>query len=666
MASYKVTLFKNTGLNGVNTVDNVSVLNKATHFTVPDVELMQDRNLGHIDVEATFSQCEDCDYCIVGSECYSIPDGGINAKTEAVTEITLLSDPFLSAGGITVNSSGDVTARFDILDGVTQRCTVKDDGWGKYTTDDPLTAPQEPLQMQTEWLKPSGGGGRFPESISGDPIFIETSIDLPRQYAQQNGKTYSDEETGESVTVPETEQIYINPEDKGNTTDIPPDVWDETTRFSISGSETTDGTAIFIKNDTNVSNNIIVGDAESGTQTNETAGTVVEKGLQAVRSLGIETGSIINQWKIPRAFTAGAELRYGLVYIGTGIDKKCIAQNVYTIYDINGSLKSTISPDYASVKNKRVLYGDYNKYGLITCAGNSAEFKPEDLGGETAPSISYKSDPRPKGKPYYRFTTINGNTDFWRNSLAGSEWENVPLVYQGASGSALTRLNFDNERAIKSLEKQQYNENYLLRQAQNIAGFADSAVSAAAGGMVGSALNQQVGTLTASQKDQFSGAMNQMSTGTGGMLSSLVNIGAAAVQQRQYGQMYAAQKANELSSLYQSTTVYAPTVNFPYNADILRDVKGNGVLVYKYHMSPNDTKRVDKLLTMYGYMSAEPLTLANFGRRKHFDYVACSTISITGLPKWRCDAIAQQLKVGIRIWHELPNTNAYDDNPVRS
>lgn len=612
MASYKVTLFKNTGLNGVNTVDNISVLNNATHFTVPDVELMQDRNLGHIDVEATFTQCEDCDYCIVGSECYSIPEGGINAKTEAVTEITLLSDPFLSAGGITVSDSGAVTARFDILDGVTSRCTVKDDSWGAYTTEDPLTAPQEPLRIQTEWLNS--------ESSTTDHVLTETTIDLIATMGQGSGVTYTDDDTKETVTVPETIPAL------------------DFTSYSIDGTQIQ---SAYTK----------VYDRTDGTQVDGAVGTAkdnISSGLQYINALGVAQGSVLNQWKVPSKFATETKSNMGVTVGTTAVEYT--DQRVADIAGVSGNLSSGISPDYATVKNKRVLYGDYNKYGMITCAGNSAEFKPEDLenGTETAPSISYKADPRPKGKPYYRFTVINGDTEFWRNALPGSEWENVPLVYQGASGSALTRLNFDNERAMKSLQADQYKENFQFTMFNDsMQGIEKTLGAAIAGGAVG-------------------GVPGAIAGGVSTGIMQGVNIAQDMTGYDQYFERYNQQKANELSGLYQATTVYAPTVNFPYNADILRDVKGNGVLIYKYRMSANDAKRVDKLLTMYGYRTAEPLTLANFGRRKHFDYVACSTISITGLPKWRCDAIAQQLKVGVRIWHELPNTDAYDDNPVRS
>lgn len=623
MASYKVTLFKNTGLNGVNTVDNISVLNKAEHFTVPDVELMQDRNLRYINVEATFSQCEDCDYCIVGSECYSIPEGGVNAKTEAVTEITLLSDPFLSAGGIIVNSSGDVTARFDILDGVTQRCTVKDDSWGAYTADDPLTAPQEPLVLQTEWLNASTGKSH---------IFIESLVELCSQGTPsfRNGITYTDEETGETCTMPQTASLPMDSVTKVT----------QHTNFTTEGVTDTRGSQIYWKND-----------PKTDSDTTISASATIQRGLDTIRSLGQEQGSIIGQYKVPDKFLGDITVIYsGITGEATSTTVPIIGtrQDITDIKGASGKLNSHISPDYAHVKNKRVLYGAYNKYGMITCAGNSAEFNPEDLGGEEAPEITYKSDPKPDGCPYYRFTTINGNTEFWRNSIKGCTWENVPLVYQGASGSALTRLNFDNERAMKSLQADQFDKNYGLTLVNDvIQGIKDTAAAGFEGAATG-------------------GTPGAIAGVAGAGIAAGVGIAQSIMSRDQYFERYNQEKANELSGLYQATDIYAPTINFPYNAKLLQVIKGNGVLVYKYHMSANDTKRVDKLLTMYGYKSAEPLTLANFGRRKHFDYVACSSISITGLPKWRCDAIAQQLKVGIRIWHELPNSNAYDDNPVRS
>lgn len=619
MAAYNVRLYHSTGFNGVNIPDSPRQLNKCA-FTDLDkpLQLVQNRFLDFIDVPMSWGDVEDVDYVRVGGWYYSIPANGIKMQSTGVARLTLISDPLTSAGGFSINeTNGNVSAKFDILDGITQRCTTGTDFWGEFTNEDPLIVPQEPLQIETQWLTPTGGN--VPTTIEGDPICIESTIDLSSQAFEKEGKTYSDSETGETVTVPQTKPIKTSSAD-------------HTTSFNIDGSVVSNGTEIFIRNDN--------GTASTGASK---AGVVVDKGLSVVRQLGIETGSIISQYRLPKEFCGGISISYPFA---TGNDGADTGQRITLITGVNGSMKSSISPDYARVNNKRVLYGTYNKYGMITCSGNSAEFKPEDLGGEYAPSISYKSDPRPKGRPYYRFTVINGNTEFWRNSLAGSEWENVPLVYQGASNSALNRLNFDNDRRIKSLNKTQFEQQNSLQALQSATNSLVSGIDAFGDVMTGKpvdAITKFVSTAynTSLQYSQLAMAKNQ------------------------YEDSYRAQKANELSQLYQTTDVYAPTVNFPYNADILRDVKGNGVLIYKYRMSSNDIARIDTLLTMYGYQTAERLTLKNFGRRVHFDYVACNSVSITGLPKWWCDEIATQLKVGVRVWHELPNSNAYSGNPIR-
>lgn len=623
MASYNVRLYQNTGFNGVNTPENPALLNKCTFIDVAPVNILQDRGLDHVDVSATWDQVENVDYVRVGSWYYSVPPRGASMLSERTVRLTLLSDPLASAGGFTMISGG-VSARFDFLDGITQRCTTNSDNWGEYANDDPLIIPQEPLQIESEWL--NTGDTADKENIKGAPIFRESTVDLSHQGAGPDNCvsiTYTDDETG-SVSVPTTVGLpYIT------------GVGRQQTDFVLDGNVSkSNGDAIFIVNDEYTSDD-----------TDASASKTIENGTNAIRSLGQENGSIINQWTVPNKFLGDIKVHHGPI---TGNDNVNYGteQVVSSIAGITGTTDSTISPDYKAVKNKRLLYGTYNKYGMITCSGDSVEFKPEDLGDEKAPEVVYKSDPRPDGKPFYRFAEINGDKEFWRNCIAGSTWERVPLVYQGASGSALTRLNFDNDRALRSLQKSQFETSAKWGGVQDVA-------HAFAGTMEGAAMGAVAGP-----GGMVAGAL------AGGVLSS-VPVANDIISYDQYQDKYRQEKANELSGLYQSTTVYAPTVNFPYNADMLRDIKNNGVLIYKYHMSDRDTERCDKLLTMYGYQTAEQLTLENFGRREHFDYVACSTVSVTNLPKWWCDEIASVLKVGVRVWHELPNSKAYEDNPIR-
>lgn len=284
----------------------------------------------------------------------------------------------------------------------------------------------------------------------------------------------------------------------------------------------------------------------------------------------------------------------------------------------------------------------------MTTAGNSYESNPEDIitSGNigNVPNITWLSDPRPDGKPYFRFTTINGNKEFWRNCIAGSAWQNVPLVYQGKSGSALTRMNFDNNRRTEQLAKKQYDDTTVFNQAANFVSTATDIVSTATNAATSGG-----------------GIFGGLAAGVASAANGIENGLRMEMESEQYNERYRAAKANELSQLYQDTTIYTPTVNFPFNADIIRDVKGNALLLYKYQYDDRDIARIDKLLTMYGYKEAEALSLDNFMRRPKFDYIQCSTVTIGGLARWWNAGIADQLKNGVRIWHVKPDSSIYDN-----
>ena len=138
--------------------------------------------------------------------------------------------------------------------------------------------------------------------------------------------------------------------------------------------------------------------------------------------------------------------------------------------------------------------------------------------------------------------------------------------------------------------------------------------------------------------------------------------------------IYMKERTNELMELNLANSVVVPTVNFPYNSDILRDSYGNGVLVYRYRYSDNDVRRIDKLLTMYGYQVSKPLEADDFVNRRYFNFIKCSNVSLNASPtmsnqgvrrpRWFLDGAAAQLRGGVRIWHVIPNESYYNDNPV--
>ena len=603
MAEYKVTLFLNSGFNAVNIPDSVATLNaSAAHVEVDPVEILQNRFLAKVRINAEWGTVKDCDYCKIGNFYYSV--SSVNMLSESTAELSLNPDFILSAGG---TKEGNAT--FQILDGVTERQTVSEDNFGEYTDDDPLTTPQRPLRLFTAWLTDTSRPGFY--------TYISTTLDLRKQGQNKEGVTYTDQETGKSATVPKTYQIDNS----------------QVTKIGFAGAiegDITDGTKYYIRDD--------------GSNPKDEA---IESGIAQARVLGIEN-SIIDQWSVPKIYVDNAHT--GDPYSPASVIGAAGSFDVPFPFEWN-----------ETVKNKRLEYGEYCKYGIITTSGNSMEAAPEVLkaGNDTAPKVEWRADPRPEGKPYFRFHSMNGDTEFWRNCIAGSKWQKVPLVYQGQSGTALTRLNFDNDRAMKKQLKSQFMNDNEIDRFQNALNVIPNAFSGmlngmASGAAVGGTFGAPVGTAIGGGLGLASGVSNSIFTN-----ARLEN------DRDYYKANYALEKKNELSQLYQDTTVYTPTVNFPYESDIIRDVKGNGVLVYRYEYDPYDADRIDKLLTMYGYKETESLTMGNFNRRKKFDYVQCSSVTVTGLPRWWNDGIGDQLRNGIRIWHVKPDPSAYENNPVK-
>lgn len=630
MATYTVRLYRNSGFNAVNIPDTPDLLNRVSDFTdVDSIEILQNRFLTSVRVKAAWSTVKDCDYAKIGDFYYSVD--GVKMLSPATAELSLTPDFITSSGGV-------IHPKFSILDGITERQTVSpsNDTWGKYTDDDPLTAPQQPLFLDTAWRQPNKivSMPNF-SAKKDDPVFVSSTIDLVKFTAQSKGVTYTDSETGESVTVPAT---------------IP--VMDGGTSIGFEGEEreTSDGTRYYQRNSSyNVS---------TSTDTLD-SGESISAGIEKARDIGIE-GAIYDQWRIPLEFIDGSDSAFFNQKIDASVEydsKKWNLTNSYLtkLYGSKGDIDSGIPAGYIEPKNLRVLYGKYNSYGIITAAGNSCEYKPEEVipagsyDKTKGPQISYRADIRPDGCPYYRFKTINDNDEFWRNSLAGAAWEKVPLVYQGASGSELTRLNFSNGRELAARQFQTGMESRRIQGDRIATGMILNGTQAVAGAALTVGGMPKAGSAMAIQ-------------GLTGLTNNIFDAESLTNDTRSYIDTYKLEKRNELSQLYQATEVYTPTVSFPYNPSIIRDVKGNGVLVYRYRYRNSDFQRVDKLLTMYGYKEAEAFSASNFKRRKKFDYVACSTITVTGFPRWFNDGIAAQLSNGVRIWHIKPDPTAYNDN----
>ena len=95
---------------------------------------------------------------------------------------------------------------------------------------------------------------------------------------------------------------------------------------------------------------------------------------------------------------------------------------------------------------------------------------------------------------------------------------------------------------------------------------------------------------------------------------------------------------------------------------------GEGILLYRYKYSKADVKRIDKLLTMYGYKVTKQLEKKDFTSRQYFNYIECSSLSVQAKGNYSTiavsDGISKQLQVGTRLWHVKPDSSHYTNNPI--
>lgn len=619
---YTVECYKHTGFNSVNIPESLSWLRsnfKAVSF--PAIDILQDEGLTSVQIKATWAEARDIDYCVIHDEAYAAT--AVPSMTSPdVTTLNLVEDPLTSCGG---------AANLIYLDGVTDRHTVDDDTLFKYTQDDPLLAPREALILDcTNMLFDNSG------EVVATPV--ESTIDLVKLGSQFDsdgnfkgvGLTFNENINGvaltDPVTVPYTEGVSAR------------------TMFVI--GDATEGPLS--------PNTRLYEERSSGT---EMQYPLVSRGLAAVRSLGVES-ALISQVAYPSAYIEvqiGSDGQYSFV---RGKDQT-VESGLNFVYD-------------DTIKNKRVFYGSYASFGLVSASGAKGEYLPEQIGdaSDKSPSIRSIADPRPSGKPYFRFLKYKGNagdTSFWISCISGLTWANVPLTYTKASGSYMNELNFRNGAESAGSEYQyNYHQNSSIGNLakavpQTISDVATSGVRwlvhTFGGGIQGGAYSAGVDPSSPYYHDQLVGAdviPNKYAFDYG--------------NQRYTLDQYKLARAREMQNFAVGQSVVAPTVLFPFNADMIRDFVGNGVICYRYRYTSNDLQRVDKLLTMFGYKDTVPLDGSLFKNRTNFDFVSASGVSIGGdsIPMWKRELIADQLSAGVRVWHVKPDVSCYTNNPIRS
>ena len=623
---WNVKLYSNTGLNTVNTLDNPSRLNNASYFEAPALEILQGEHLAQIRIAARRADVKNVDFCELtdtesGDVFYYYVDT-FQMLSMDVCGLVLVPDAVLTIGAMV----GGVQ-NLEFSDGVVTRHHVpkSSDTYGAYTEPDPMLIPSKPLAMDIDFrfntLYPVEGAG-------GVENIIESTLDLWAMGDPDNvpATTYIDSDTNATVTVPKP--IHVKQH-----TDVP---------MFFNASQ---GRGFYTK----------------GTRYFDGSDARIQEGIERARGMGIE-GGILASYVLPRP-----------ALIWTGVEKNNGGYDMLP----GGYLEeqSSINYEYASPRNKRVLYGELNMIEIISVSsGVRMDFLPEEIrnGNDSSPTFCAVHDVRPNGRPYYRskyyrgvdVTTLEGG-QFLANAVAGSEWADFPLTYTGKSGATLDEIAYTTSRQIAK-ENHQAAMNAIQVNVKgedhpfwsNVIGktVAGGTGGAMLGGVPGAAIGAiggfAYGIVAETFKDNKVRAENRA--------AEEAAIAQAAAQRQELARQYYAQAQAEFTA-YMMGGIVAPEIHFPAS-DTLRDYIGNGICVVRYRPAQSDIAKLDKILEMYGYRNTCPITNDIFNNRSKFNYVMISGASITGdIPKWLREAAAMQLSNGVRIWHQLPDVGAYTD-----
>lgn len=605
--AYSVKCWTNTGYNAVNIPDSAAMLGDSA-FDLPALDIVQDWGLSEVRVRVGDNPIANVDYVRIGSEYYSCT--GVAMQAPDVAVLQLQYDAITSCGG---------PGALVYLDGVTERHTTADDTMFKYTQDDPLMAPREALQLKS-------GGMKFKINAGEDAVtVVESTIDL-----LDLGKSFTKSESGGYTGFKGSGVTFSDPSDDSLAVTVPyTKSVSGTTEYTISYSDAGKDSSVTVRS--------------PATMLYDASNATIQNGLAMVRALGVES-AVVSQTAFPASYIHTGSMTDGIISTSTGI---------------TSDVSSDLPYAYTAVRNNRLLYGEYNKYGLVTADGSKSEFLPEQIAENgAAPAIRMIPDPRPDGKPYFRFRTYMGDSsigNFWISAITGLNWREVPLVYSSPKNSILDTMNFTNS-AKSAGSAQRFNQSMKkidMGQTRMNSWFN------AGKGMASSLTDFGEGNIGAG----ISGLVNMVQ----GLANSSIEYGQQQAAYKQSADQYALARDRELQNYGFSQSVVEPEVMFPYNSNAIRDFVGNGVLVYRYRYSDNDITRIDKLLTMYGYKDTTALTPECFVARQNFDYVQASGVSIGGnIPLWKKDVITAQLNAGVRVWHTKPSPAYYTNNPIRS
>ena len=625
MASKSTYLYKNTGFNTYNCPDGPGVVLKissSNRITCDSVWLLQDL-VGKIKVKATWDEVKDVDYCQITSTFYFVTNVTMSNENTAILDLQL--DPIGTIGILQI----------DIINGWCTRRHVANDELFSNNLEEGYT-PLEEMTVDFSYLN----------HLTGDVVsmvILGSTIDLSQTF--DAAKTFVDQQSKLSVSVPLIKGVERET---------------RTFLFYLGDyrGKSLPSTLLYMANSSPV------------------APANIRNALSSVWSLGLTdaiTSSYIVEWpadEIHEQFQDGTveTTQFGeLVSFGLRPVTITLPDSFKYIWTV---------PNY-TIKNNKVFSGQYNKYAAISIAtGASINYNANDLyyTGDTFPTFLVIGDPAPDGctylvPKYYHNKELQSGFPLY-GGLKGGTWVNNQLTFSGREGGMVSaemyQMQLQQQRLSRTGAFFKGLEDVLtmpLRVASSpfTSTPQDPPLDTNNFWQVSDrllALNNYPGYGPKEYMKEYPASSGFPAVDMSGLANSLYTNPAKAKL---------AQQQLELSQGI-SQNLNAPKIYFPFGSN-LNTYFGNGFYGIRSRLSDNDTIRFDKFLTAFGYATNEPFDKSAFTCREHFNYVQVSDLNVKiknnnyGI-RIR-NMLEQILNNGIRIWHELPNKEAFDDNPIK-
>ena len=646
-----LTVYFNTGFNGVDIPASPSVLENAQHRLYTNVYYTrEDIDKPYFDVNDSYQNLKNVDYLAYnhGTETtyyFAVP----TALSKGVTRLTCDLDALLTMGGAAnLNYSGGWQERGHITKAEDTMCSnTASEDW----------IPSQPLEVAVQrTLGSKAGAGTL---VVPDTDVVISSVDLSDLGDLQKGEWNIP--VIEGIPSGETDPVMYFPAIPAVTGGTTYKCYD----YSISDYKdfSVPGSAAFYYSENTIPVKVALKKLFSAGQ------------LQLQASYRIPGEYLDQEGGSNPTYVTG---KPGMIEQVRGCRKDINADQFPFEYAVQ---------DYA-VKNKK-CYSTYREFVLCNIGSSDCCIKTvEDLYNTDDPQVNPHvyiwADPSSTGKPYARFKYIRNNRVQYADAVKGLQWNNNQIMMQGASGSLWNSIDaaFNRSTIERQIGLTNLNASYAAKQ--NTYSMQQ---------MIQTASDQSRNMNKGVWLEAGAGIFNMFSTGSAAIgaegAGRVIGTGLSNLRaQRDLGnnlemqakileshnsqtqsnadftvaQLKQAINENKIGELRNNTLV-APTLLFTPEQNL--GMYGyNYFVLYEVRKTVADLKSEDEYYQRFGYNGLHrPLTSSCFNARQYYSYVQAFNVNIKSSFGMRVRAKAiSQLNQGVRVWKVLPDASYYDIN----